>query len=143
MAKWRKRATLEDMKTGPKAPHSTTLSEAEEAMVVAFRRHTLLPLDDCLYALQPSIPHLTRSALHRCLQRHGISRLPDIVRKVWRKMMREGFVIARCTVERLMHEIGLAGVIRGKPVRTAISDKPVLSLSKGRHHARAITSIAS
>jgi len=61
------------MKTGPKAPHSTTLSEAEEAMVVAFRRHT-----DCLYALQPSIPHLTRSALHRCLQRHGISRLPDI-----------------------------------------------------------------
>ena len=78
VAKWRKRATVEDMKTGPKAPHSTTLSEAEEAMVVAFRRHTLLPLDDCLYALQPSLPHLTRSALHRCLQRHGISRLPDI-----------------------------------------------------------------
>ena len=47
-------------------------------MVVAFRRHTLLPLDDCLYALQPSIPHLTRSALHRCLQRHGISRRPDV-----------------------------------------------------------------
>jgi len=47
-------------------------------MIVAFRRHTLLPLDDCLYALQASIPHLTRSALHRCLQRHGISRLPDI-----------------------------------------------------------------
>lgn len=44
----------------------------------AFRRHTLLPLDDCLYALQPSIPHLTRSSLHRCLQRHGISRLPDV-----------------------------------------------------------------
>jgi transposase InsO family protein len=78
VAKWRKRATVEDLKTGPKAPHSTTLSEAEEAMVVVFRRHTLLPLDDCLYALQPSIPHLTRSALHRCLQRHGISRLPDI-----------------------------------------------------------------
>ena len=31
-----------------------------------------------LYALQSSIPHLTRSALHRCLQRHGISRLPDV-----------------------------------------------------------------
>jgi len=44
VAKWRKRATVEDLKTGPKAPHSTTLSEAEEAMVVAFRRHTLLPL---------------------------------------------------------------------------------------------------
>jgi hypothetical protein len=78
VAKWRKRATVEDLKTGPKAPHSTTLTEAEEAMVVAFRRHALLPLDDCLYALQPSLPHLTRSALHRCLQRHGISRLPDV-----------------------------------------------------------------
>ena len=54
IAKWRKMATVEDMKTGPKAPHSTTLTEAEQAMVVAFRRHTLLPLNDCLYALQPS-----------------------------------------------------------------------------------------
>ncbi len=43
-------------------------------MIVAFRRHTLLPLDDCLYALQPSIPNLSRSSLHR----HGISRLPDV-----------------------------------------------------------------
>jgi hypothetical protein len=78
VAKWRKRATVEDLKTGPKEPRSTVLTEAEEAMIVAFRRHTLLPLDDCLYAIQPSIPNLTRSALHRCLQRHGISRLPDI-----------------------------------------------------------------
>jgi len=54
------------------------MTEAEEAMIVAFRRHTLLPLDDCLYALQSSIPHLTRSALLRCLQRHGNSRLPDV-----------------------------------------------------------------
>lgn len=38
----------------------------------------LLPLDDCLYALQATIPHLTRSSLHRCLQRHGISRLPEV-----------------------------------------------------------------
>jgi transposase InsO family protein len=43
-----------------------------------FRRHTLLPLDDCLYALQPTVPHLTRSSLHRCLERHGISRLPEV-----------------------------------------------------------------
>ncbi|SEI14893.1 Integrase core domain-containing protein [Methylobacterium sp. 275MFSha3.1] len=47
-------------------------------MIVAFRRHTLLPLDDSLYALQPNLPHLTRSSPHRCLQRHGISRLPDV-----------------------------------------------------------------
>jgi Integrase core domain len=47
-------------------------------VIIAFRRHSLLPLDDCLYALQPTIPHLTRSSLHRCLQRHGISRLPEV-----------------------------------------------------------------
>jgi hypothetical protein len=61
---------------GPKAPHSTVLTLEEEAMAVAFRRHTLLPLDDCLYALQATIPRLTRSSLHRLFQRHDISRLP-------------------------------------------------------------------
>ena len=45
------------------------------------------------------------------------------VRKVWRQMKREGHDIARCAVERLMCELGLAGVIRGKPVRTTISNK--------------------
>jgi putative transposase len=45
------------------------------------------------------------------------------VRKVWRQMRREGFEAARWTVERLMGELGLQGVIRGKPVRTTISDK--------------------
>src|SRR5919206_2657107 len=76
VAKWKKRTSIQDQPTGPKRPRSTVLT-LEEAIVVAFRRHTLLRLDDCLYALQPSIPHLTRSSLHRCLQRHGIARLPD------------------------------------------------------------------
>jgi len=62
---------------GPKEPRSTVLTPEEEAIVVAFRRHTLLPLDDCLYALQPTIPHLRRSSLHRCFQRHDIARLPE------------------------------------------------------------------
>ena len=62
---------------GPKQPLSTVLGPEDGAVVVAFRRHTLLPLDDRLHALQPSLPHLTPSSLHRCLQRHGISRLPD------------------------------------------------------------------
>src|SRR5215216_5543613 len=77
VAKWKKRTSAADQRTGPKAPHSTVLSTEEEAIIVAFRRHTLLPLDDCLYALQATIPHLTRSSLHRCLKRHGISRLPE------------------------------------------------------------------
>ena len=78
VAKWKKRSSVKDLTTGPKAPKSTVLSIEEEAIIVAFRKHTLLPLDDCLYALQATIPRLTRSSLHRCLQRHGISRLPDV-----------------------------------------------------------------
>ena len=70
--KWRKRATTADAQMGPKEPRSTVLAPEEEAIIVAFRRHTLLPLDDCLYGLQPTIPHLTRSSLHRCLERHGV-----------------------------------------------------------------------
>jgi len=45
------------------------------------------------------------------------------VRKVWRQMKREGFDVARCTVARLMKAQGLQGVIRGRPVRTTVSDK--------------------
>src|SRR5262244_2851382 len=78
VAKWKQRETVADLPTGPKRATSTLLSIEEEAIIVAFRRHTLLSLDDCLYALQPTIPHLTRSSLHRCLKRHGISRLPEI-----------------------------------------------------------------
>lgn len=78
VAKWKKRTSVADVPTGPKNPTSTVLSVEEEAVIVTFRKHTLLPLDDCLYALQPTIPTLTRSSLHRCLQRHGISRLPEV-----------------------------------------------------------------
>ena len=45
------------------------------------------------------------------------------VRKVWRQMKREGFDVARCTVARLMKAKGLKGIIRGKSVRTTVSDK--------------------
>ncbi len=76
---------MADLPTGPTDPKSTVLSVEDEAIIVAFRRHTLLPLDDCLYALQATIPHLSRSSLHRCLQRHTSAvscrrtRLPDVM----------------------------------------------------------------
>ena len=78
VAKWKKRTSVEDAPMGPKQVHSTVLTPEQEAVCVAFRKMTLLPLDDCLYALQNSIPFLTRSSLHRCFQRHEISRLPEI-----------------------------------------------------------------
>jgi transposase-like protein len=76
VTKWRKRTTTADQPMGPSRPRSTVLTEAEEVIAVEFRRRTLLPLDDVLGCLRESIPKLTRSALHRCLVRHGISRLP-------------------------------------------------------------------
>jgi len=57
------------------------------------------------------------------------------VRKVWRQLKREGFDVARCAVSRLMRDMGLQGVIRGKSVKTRSATKP--------RHARWITSTAS
>ena len=64
VAKWRRRTSVADLPTGPKDAKSTVLMPDEEAIIVAFRRHTLLPPDDCVYSLQLSIPHLSRSSLH-------------------------------------------------------------------------------
>ena len=64
---------------GPKQRRSNLLSAAEEEVIVAFRKQTLLSLDDRLYALQATFTHMTRSSLHCCLHCLGISRLPDTV----------------------------------------------------------------
>lgn len=53
-------------------------SVKDEAAIIALRKHTLLPFDDCPYTLQTTIPHLTRPSLHCCPQRYGISRLPTL-----------------------------------------------------------------
>lgn len=55
VAKWRKRTSVADLPTGPKEAKSIVLTLDEAAIIVAFRRHTLLPLDDFLYALQLSL----------------------------------------------------------------------------------------
>jgi hypothetical protein len=59
----KQRTSVEDIPTGPKDAKSTVRSLEQEAIIVTFRQHTLLPLDDCLYALQETIPELTRSSL--------------------------------------------------------------------------------
>ena len=59
---------------GPQTPRSTALIPVEVAIVVELRRTTLLPLYDILGGLRDTIPTLSRSALHRCLQRHGTAR---------------------------------------------------------------------
>jgi hypothetical protein len=54
------------------------LTKQEEQVVIAFRKLTQLPLDDCLYTLQQTIIHLSRSTLHRCFQRHGCPKLEKV-----------------------------------------------------------------
>ena len=76
--KWKKWTHVHDAPMGLNQPRSTILTLEEEALIVTFRQHTLLPLDDFLYTLQATVPQLTCSALHRCLKRHGINRLPEM-----------------------------------------------------------------
>ena len=93
VAKWRGRTTTADAPMGPSDPRSTVLTPVEEAMVVEFRRRTLLPLDDVLGCLRDTIPKLTRSALHRCLVRHGIINRQNRVR-----VIRDGVEVYNGTV---------------------------------------------
>ena len=67
VAKWRKRTSVADLPTGPTDAKSTVLSVDDQAIIVAFRRHRLLPLDDCPYALHATMPHLTRSSLRKMI----------------------------------------------------------------------------
>lgn len=72
VVKWRSRDNEADRRTGGR----TRLSPREEALALVFRQHSRLPLDDCHAALVRVLPGLSRSALHRCYQRHGVSRVP-------------------------------------------------------------------
>ena len=75
IVKWKKRENLEDNKSGAKTVKSV-LSELEQKSICEFRRLTKFSLDDCYIALKDTIPKLSRSNLHRCLKRNGLSRLP-------------------------------------------------------------------
>jgi transposase InsO family protein len=77
--KWKHRESVEDLKCGRCPGQGSVLSAVDEAVIVEARRKTLLPLDDLYDLLLPQIPALTRSNLHRCLQRHGVSRLADLL----------------------------------------------------------------
>jgi transposase InsO family protein len=77
-ATWKTRTAVHDAPRGPKPPGSTALTPEQEALCVACRRQTLLPLADCLDARQRTLPRLTRSSSPRCCQRHGISRRPAV-----------------------------------------------------------------
>jgi transposase-like protein len=82
IAKWKHRSETSDVAMGPKRPVSTSLTFAEEALIVVFRKHTRLTLDQSLICLKQVIPTLSRSALQRCLVRYRINRLRNVV--AWR-----------------------------------------------------------
>ena len=74
--KWKHRKSVQDKKCGPPS-ESKSLTKEQEAVAVAFRKHTKLSLEDCLYSLKKTIPHLSRSSLYRCYKRHGINRIKE------------------------------------------------------------------
>jgi hypothetical protein len=76
VAKWRRRRSTQDASKGPKRNDSTILAPSDEALIVVYRRRMKTTIDDCYLGLKGAIPHLSRSALHRCLQRHGLGRIP-------------------------------------------------------------------
>ena len=77
--KWKQRDFVEDLPCGPKPGYGSVLTEIDEAVIVEARRKTLLPLDGLFGLLSPLIPALGRSNLHRCLQRHHVSRRADLL----------------------------------------------------------------
>jgi transposase InsO family protein len=106
--KWRKRQSVEDLPMGPKERRSTVLTPMEEAAIVALRVQARLPLDDVYIALKDVIPHLTRSSLHRCLQRHGISRLPKADREKPKKFKNYEIGYFHIDIAELRYEGGKA-----------------------------------
>lgn len=78
VAKWKRRPSSVSAPPGRPRGSRSALTPAEEAMCVGFRKHALLPLDDCLYALQIQFPHLSRATLHRIFRKHGIGQLPRL-----------------------------------------------------------------
>ena len=82
VAKWRKSTSIEDASSRPKHL-CTTLDETQEEVVVTLRKMLLLPLDDLLVVVRKFIePKLSRSALHRCLVRHGVSNLKALQKEM-------------------------------------------------------------
>ena len=75
IAKWKARDFVSDERMGPKNPRSSLLSQEDEAVILAYRWRTRLPLNDAYSRLRRLTPKLTRSTLYRCLKRYGFSRI--------------------------------------------------------------------
>jgi hypothetical protein len=74
-AKWKARESTSDARMGPKNPGSNVLTLNDEAIILAYRWRNRLSLDDSLARLKCFIPQLSRSALYRCLKRHGLNKI--------------------------------------------------------------------
>ena len=76
VANWRARSSVLDEPMGRRGRTSQYLSQEQEHLAIVLRKQEHLSLDDLMGHLLETSPKLSRSALHRCLQRHGISRQP-------------------------------------------------------------------
>jgi hypothetical protein len=75
IAKWKAREFTSDARMGPKKPRAGLLTQKEVAIILVYRWRTRLALNDSHLRLRCLMPKLSRSALYRCLKRHGLSRI--------------------------------------------------------------------
>jgi len=75
IAKWKARKFSSDVRMGAKNPRSKFLTLDDEVIILAYRWRTRLSLDESLVRLRRLMPQLSRSALYRCLERHGLSKI--------------------------------------------------------------------
>ena len=75
IAKWKARKFSSDVRMGPKNPRSKFLTLDDEVIILAYRWRTRLSLDESLVRLRRLMPQLSRSALYRCLERYGLSKI--------------------------------------------------------------------
>lgn len=71
--KWRQRQSVDNLPPGRRPGMAAIDDPGQELMLAWFRYATMLPLDDCLHVMSHVHPQLSRSSLHRCFQRYGVS----------------------------------------------------------------------
>ena len=107
--KWKNRDFVHDMPMGPKNPHSTVLTREEEAICIAFRKHSLLPLDDCLFALR-ELFSATGSASYLQMKRKSRKRSSKSTRLAIFTLISQRFTRKRASYICLLQSIARASL---------------------------------
>ncbi len=119
IAKWKARKFSSDVRMGPKNPRSKFLTLDDEVIILAYRWRTRLSLDDSLVELGRLMPQLSRSALYRCLERFGLSK---IGRTNVSPPLTSASLAGPCRFEITANDVALPGDVLRVPVFLAVEE---------------------